>query len=180
MLKKGEVMLFQDESTFYQSGLPRKRWARKGTTPTLPIYGTHSKLNVFGFINPFSGQSHFQYIKKLNADCFIEFLNAILKEYPDAEKVYIILDNAPAHRAKKVDKFANDEERLELIKLPPYSPDLNPIETVWREVKKEAVYNTFYRYFDDFKTSLTHHLRNFEGEKVINVCNLEKYIEIAS
>lgn len=130
---------------------------------------------MFGFINPLSGQSHFQYIKRLNADCFIQFLNAILKEYPDTRKIYIIIDNAPAHRAKKVTQFVDGVKRLELIKLPPYSPDLNPIETVWREVKKEAVYNTFYPLFADFKESLTQHLRNFGGEKIKSVCNLEKY-----
>jgi len=130
---------------------------------------------VFGFINPLSGQSHFQYIKGLNADCFIQFLIAILKEYPDVRKIYIIIDNAPAHRAKKVDYIVAHVKRLEWIKLPPYSPDLNPIETVWREVTKEAVYNTFYPLFADFKDSLTHHLRNFDGAKIKSVCNLEKY-----
>ncbi|MBD3253539.1 MAG: hypothetical protein GF383_00520 [Candidatus Lokiarchaeota archaeon] len=69
---------------------------------------------------------------------------------------------------------------MDLVKLPPYSPDLNPIETVWREIKKEAVYNTFYPLFDQFKKSLTHHLRCFEGEKVKSVCNLERYIAMAS
>ena len=173
-------MLFQDESTFYQSGIPHRRWARKGETPTLPIYGKYAKLNVFGIINPLSGQSHFQYIDRLNADCFIAFLIAILKEYPDAPKIHVIVDNAPAHRANDVDDFVSEEKRLELVKLPPYSPDLNPIETVWREVKKEAVYNTFYRLFDEFKESLTHHLRYFEGEKVKSVCNLGQYVEMAS
>jgi putative transposase len=135
---------------------------------------------VFGFINPLSGKSHFQYIKRLNADCFLRFLKAVLKEYPDASKIHIIVDNAPAHRANKIERFESNVERLNLIKLPPYSPDLNPIETVWREVKKAAVYNTFYRFFDEFKESLTHHLRNFEGSKVKNICNVEKYVSSAS
>lgn len=141
----------------------------------MPIYGTHAKLNVFGFINPISGQSHFQYIKRLTADCFIEFLVAVLKEYPDAGRIYIIVDNAPAHRAKKVDKFVNSIKRLDLIKLPPYSPDLNPIEIVWREVKGDVVYNTFYELFDEFRESLTEHLGEFTEVEVKSICNLEKY-----
>ena len=59
------------------------------------------------------------------------------------------MDNAPTPRANDVDDFVSKRERLELVKLPPYSPDLNSIETVWREVKKEAVYKTFYRLFDE-------------------------------
>jgi transposase len=85
----------------------------------LPIYGTHAKVNVFGFINPLSGQSHFQYIERLDANCFISFLVAILKEYPDASKIHVIVDNAPAHRANDVDDFVSEQERLELVKLPP-------------------------------------------------------------
>ena len=91
---------------------------------------------------------------------FLTFLNAILKECPDAPKIHVIVDNALAHRANNVDDFVSKEERLELVKLPPYSPDLNPIEVVWREVKKEAVYNTFYPLFAELKESLTHQLRN--------------------
>ena len=143
-----EEIFFQDESTFYQSGIPHRTWAVKGTKSLLPIYGTYSKLNTFGIINPISGNSHFQYIKKLNADCFIAFLSLILKEYPNSKKIYLAIDNAPGHRAKKVEDFLKTQNnRLELIKLPPYSPDLNPIETIWREVKKDVDYNTFYPLF---------------------------------
>jgi len=100
-----EKIFFQDESTFCQSGIPRRVWAVKGAKPTLPIYGTYSKLNVFGMINPISGTSHFSFIKKLNGDCFIQFLKLILKEYPNSKKIYVIVDNAPGYRAKKVEKF---------------------------------------------------------------------------
>ena len=62
ILEDDDEIFFQDESTFCQSGIPHRTWAVKGTKPILPIYGTYSKLNVFGIINPISGKSHFQYI----------------------------------------------------------------------------------------------------------------------
>ena len=58
-LKTDEQIFFQDESTFYQSGIPRKKWAIKGSTPELLIYGTRARLNVFGIVNPITGKSHF-------------------------------------------------------------------------------------------------------------------------
>ena len=175
-LDDDEEIFFQDESTFYQSGIPRRVWAVRGTKPTLPIYGTHSKLNVFGMINPISGKSHFSFIKKLTGDCFIQFLKLILKEYPCAKKIYVVVDNAPGHRAKKVEKFLKSiGNRIELIRLPPYSPDLNPIEILWREVKKDVVYNTFYPLFKEFKAALRHSLRNFDEGRVKSICNFKKY-----
>ncbi|MHA1394242.1 MAG: IS630 family transposase, partial [Promethearchaeota archaeon] len=97
-LDDDEEIFFQDESTFCQLGIPRRVWAVKGAKPTLPIYGTYSKLNVFGMINPISGKSHFSFIKRLNGDCFIQFLKLILKEDPNSKKIYIVVDNAPGHR----------------------------------------------------------------------------------
>lgn len=171
-----DTFLFQDESTFYQSGLPRKVWAKKGTKPTLPIYGTRAKLNVFGIINPLTGQSHFQYIKNLDSDCFIQFLKAILKEYAHSRKIYLVIDNAPAHKSKKVSEFLlSYKNKLELVCLPPYSPDLNPIEILWREVKKEVVYNTFYPLFDDFKASLTKSLKYFASDRIKSICGIDKF-----
>ncbi|MHA1342324.1 MAG: transposase, partial [Promethearchaeota archaeon] len=119
---------------------------------------------------------HFQYIRQLNADCFISFLKLILRKYKDSKKIYLIIDNALGHRAKKVRKFLDKHnDRLEVVKLPAYSPDLNDIELVWREVKKDVVYNTFYALFQDFKDALTRSLRGFNEEQVKSICNFRKY-----
>ncbi len=171
-----DVLLYQDESSFYQSGTIHAKWAKKGSNPILKIYGTYSRLNVFGIINPITGQSHFQYIKRLNAESFITYLKAIRREYPDANRIFLIIDNGPGHRAKKVDIYLKKEYVIKLIKLPPYSPDLNPIETVWHEVKKDVVYITFYPLMVDFRTALTESLRNFQGSKAISLFNVQKYM----
>jgi len=168
--------LYQDESSFYQSGTVHTKWSKKGSKPILKIYGTHSRLNVFGVINPITGQSHFQYIKRLNAECFISYLKAIRREYSESNRIFLIIDNAPGHRAKKVDTYLKQESTIRLVKLPPYSPDLNPIETVWREVKKDVVYNTFYPLMIDFRAALTERLRKFQGKKIISLCNVQKYM----
>ncbi|MHA1393482.1 MAG: transposase [Promethearchaeota archaeon] len=91
-------------------------------------------------------------MKNLDAECFIKFLRLILRKYKGSKKIYLIVDNAPGHRAKKVQKFLSEhEDRLEIIKITPYSPDLNEIEKIWREVKREVVYNTYYPIFGNLK-----------------------------
>jgi len=76
----------------------------------------------------------------------------------------------------KVERYLDQEPSMKLVKLPPYSPDLNPIETVWREVKKDVVYNTFYPLMNQFKTALTESLQTFNGDRVIQLCNIQKYM----
>ena len=99
-----------------------------------------------------------------------------MREYSASKKLYIVIDNAPGHNSKKVREFEElHSDRLKLIRLPPYSPDLNPIELVWREVKRDVVYNTFYRYYRDFEEALTDKFRTFSPERIKSICNFQKY-----
>jgi len=75
----------------------------------------------------------------MNADRFIDFLKALLDSVPG--KVFLIVDGHPVHKAKKVKEFAENKAggRLKIFFLPPYSPDLNPDEWVWNNVKNARV-----------------------------------------
>ncbi len=155
-------------------------WAIKGTAPILPIYTSRERLNVIGAFDPVNDQGFFAYIKSLNAKNFEGFLRALLKKYLKPRKFYLILDNARAHHAKSLKRFLKmHEDKLELIFLPPYSPDLNEIEELWREIKREVVYNTFYSTFREFKEALTRALRRSSDSngKIKNLCNFEKCIK---
>ena len=68
---------------------------------------------------------------KINAEKHIEFLEKIIKQHPN-RKIIVVEDGAPAHRAKKVSEFAEQQKkRFAIYRLPPYAPDLNPDEHVW-------------------------------------------------
>ena len=80
-LSSSEVVLLQDESSFYMSGIPHKVWAMKGSHPELPIHGGRKRLNVIGAIDPCNDQGYFQFIDRLDAQCFLSFLKGILNQF---------------------------------------------------------------------------------------------------
>jgi len=156
-------------------------WAIKCTTPILPIHGSRERLNVIGAIDPINDQGFFAYIDNLNAKNFEGFLRGITARFPGSGKLFLILDNSRAHHANSLNPFLSSvQNKLELVFLPPYSPDLSEIEELWRKIKREVVYNTFYESFEEFKEALTSALRRARDSngKIKNLCNFEKHIKV--
>jgi transposase len=108
---------------------------------------TRSHTSVFGAVNVRTGQFVYQMNETFNALTFLEFLNTILSFRTDSKIIHLILDNSRYHHAKLLAPWL-DEHKEEIILdfLPPYSPQLNPIERVWKLTRQKATHN---RYFPD-------------------------------
>ena len=107
-------------------------------------------------IDFFSGKLIYQIIDgKLNEESYTKFLRKVLNE--SSEKVIIVQGGAPYHKSQLVKEFTKDNsKRMSVHSLPAYSPDDNPIEFLWRKIKRAATHNVF---FEDFK-ELTSKVRN--------------------
>jgi transposase len=131
-------IFFADEASVrsdYHSGTT---WAPRGQTPIVPSTGARFSLNLVSAVSP-RGEMRFMTINgRMNADKFIEFLQRLIKgaKHP----VFLIVDGHPTHRAVKVKKFVvSTKGMLQLFFLPPYSPELNPDESVWNYLKNHHV-----------------------------------------
>lgn len=99
-------------------------------------------------------------VERFTYESTIESIRSFLSTIPDAKsKIYMIFDNAPWHRkAKRLiktdDKYADIKARIEFIDLPPYSPDLNPIEQVWRVTRRNITHNRFFSDIDKLRSKL--------------------------
>lgn len=134
--RKWQAMLyFQDESGISLIPVLGRTWAPKGKTPKVLVTGKRGGFGVTSAISP-AGKLIFRIEKgRVNAKKHIEFLKKILKQHPN-RKIIVIEDNAPAHKAKKIGEFAEqNKKRLAIYKLPPYCPELNPTEHVWAYLK---------------------------------------------
>lgn len=94
---------------------------------------TYVKAKVAGFYC-LNGESLIEFPERNRSEEFIAFLRKIRKENP-GKRIVIVLDNFKTHHAKKVKEEA-EKLNILLVYLPPYSPDLNPIENVWKSVKR--------------------------------------------
>ena len=122
-------------------------WAPKGHQPEVPTSGIRKAYKVFGLIDYFSGRLFYKaHTERFNSDSYAAFLRDVLAQ--TTRHVFLIQDGARYHTSKAmVQFFAAHAERLTKVQLPSYSPDFNPIEYLWKKVKKLA---THLKYFPEF------------------------------
>lgn len=128
-------------------------WIKKGMRKEIPANTGRSRLNLSGVVDVIDHKVLVQEDEMLNAEATISFLRKIEKAYPTKTKIHIFCDNARYYRNKSVTKYIKDS-KIKLHFLPPYSPNLNPIERLWKWMKERVLYNTYYSEFEDFRSSV--------------------------
>ncbi len=136
-------ILFEDESMIRDYQAIMKTWFLKGKQRIIPTFGKHEGVKLVGCLDYETGRVYVEEHRKYDAEVFLHFLKNILKQYPEGKTV-IIPDNARIHHAKLLQSFPEENRRnLELVFLPPYSPNLNKIEEL-RGWMKDSVINNVY------------------------------------
>lgn len=138
--KNRAILYFEDESGISLTPVIGKTWAPKGKTPVVKVTGARGGVLAMSAISP-SGHFRFRLEKrKINAKVMIEFLKQIGQTHK-TRKIAIIMDQAPCHRSKKMKNFIDNQRQLKIFHIPPYSPELNPDEKVWRHLKHISLKN---------------------------------------
>jgi len=118
-------------------------------------YGGRLRQHLIGAVDPDRGDLHIAFSNTLKSEQFRHFLCGPLSRYPKANKLIVVLDNAWPHHSKQLKNFLEShKERLELVFLPKYSPDLNPMGWFWKYLRKNVTHNTFFGDFNDFRRAL--------------------------
>lgn len=102
-----------------------------------------------------------QEYETVNADTTVDFLKRLEERIP-ATKIHLICDNATSNRNKKVEEYVKNSKLIEIHYLPPYSPNLNSIERLWRVMREKVTYNKVYKQFKEFSRAI----REFFYEEV--------------
>jgi transposase len=134
---------FQDESRFGQQGTNTNVWARKGSRPTAVRQTEYAYLWVLGAVCPETGHAEGLLSPQLNTKIVNKFLELFSQTLPEDEHAVMVWDGAGFHRAKTLRIPAN----ISVVELPPYSPELNPIENLWHYLKSHFWSN---RAYDDY------------------------------
>ena len=134
----GGSVFFCDEAgvrTDYHSGTT---WAPVGQTPIVRGTGNRESVNMISAISP-RGKIHFSFLAgNLNSGLFVDYLKKLMHDIPGP--IFLIVDGHPSHRSKETLEFVQSTKgRLNLFFLPPYSPELNPDEWVWKNIKHDRV-----------------------------------------
>ena len=158
---EGATIYFADEAGIRSDYHAGTTWAPVGQTPVVKATGARHSLNMISAVTAQGLLRFSTYTGSFTAARFIEFCRKLIGD--TSGPVYLVVDGHPTHKAKLVKQFvASTEGRLKLFVLPAYSPQLNPDEWVWKNVKHDRVGRTSVTGPDDFKAKIISALRRLQ------------------
>jgi transposase len=160
--KAGATIYFADEAGLRSDYHAGTTWAPVGQTPIVKATGARHSLNMISAVTA-QGRLRFStYTGSFTAERFIEFCKKLIHDTDGP--VYLVVDGHPTHKAKAVKRFADDTDgALKLFILPAYSPQLNPDEWVWKNVKHDRVGRTSVKTAEEFKAKIVAALRRLQN-----------------
>ena len=163
--------MFGDEASFPQWGSLSYTWARRGQQPTVKTSGIRKGYKVFGLIEYFSGRFFYRASDgKFTSETYQAFLRTVLHQ--TRGPLFLIQDGAKYHTSKVTRAFCQAQQaRLTVYQLPSYSPDYNPIEYLWRKIKREATHDKYFAAFEHLVHSVEQTLAAFT-QRAAEVLNL--------
>ena len=162
--KQGADIYFGDAAHIRSDHHAGRTWGKRGATPIVEATGARHGMSL---ISAISSRGHMRFMIKqkggVNADVFIEFLKRLIVSAK--REIFLIVDRGPAHIAKKTRIFVDSlKGKLQLFYLPPYSPDRNPDELVWKHLKADTVGRMAVTSRDGFKRKVRLSMRQLQND----------------
>lgn len=151
--EENSTVLFMDGVHPQHNAKPAYGWIETGKNKELLSNTGRQRININGVIEPNTLEITYREDQSINALSTIELFKEIELKYCKKSKIYIVCDNARYYRSKLVQEYLRTS-KIELKFLPPYSPNLNLIERLWRFMHKKVTYNQYYEKFCDFRSAL--------------------------
>lgn len=148
---------FQDEARVGQRGTVTRLWAEKGTRPRVIRQQQFEYAYIFGAVCPQRDEAIGLVLPTVNIDGMRLHLEQIATAVPEGRHAVLILDRAGWHTSKKIGVYKN----LSILPLPAASPELNPTEQVWRQLRDEELANRCFNDYEDIVQSSCRAWNNF-------------------
>jgi len=167
-------IFFGDEAGVKSDHHSGTTWAPKGKTPVVSSTGARFGLNIISAVSA-QGEFRFMCVKgRIGARQFVDFLKRLI--HGSKRMIFLIVDGHPIHKARSVKQFVEENSnRIRLFYLPPYSPELNPDERVWNDLKNNALGRQFISGPEQLHASVISHLRFIQKspDRVLSYFNNE-------
>jgi len=168
------LLLCGDEASFPQWGTLTYTWARRGQQSKVKTSGKRKGYKVFGLIDDFTGHFFSQgQDGRLHSTASIAFLTRVLAQ--TTQPIILIQDGAKYHTSAETTAFfAQQTARLQVVQLPTYSPDYNPIEKLWKQSKQQETHLHSFPTFEALTEKVEQALLKFTNapEEILALCSL--------
>ncbi len=178
------IPVFQDEVHFQVQTSITRTWAPKGSEPKVMSKPGKNNIAYSGFVIPDTGELYVTKTDRFNYESVIQSFRDFIKSNPPPEgkKYCMILDNAPWHKKairliwkEALEEYADIRAAMNYLSLPPYSPDLNPIEQVWRKTRREITHNRYFSSLSILTDTLDEYFLGFAipNEPLKSLCSFD-------
>ncbi len=150
------MLFFEDEARFGRINNLRHCWVPKDHTPVAARQMIREYIYVFSSVCPQTGELYSLIFPACNTDSMQLFLNSLSKHY-NQYRIILLVDKAGWHTSLKL----LIHENISIWSLPPYSPELNPVELIWRELRKHYFNNQLFEDLDALEDRLVYSLKHF-------------------
>lgn len=144
-----DVLYFVDSSHPQHQTQLAYGWIVKGVRKAMKMTACQKRIHLIGAIELQNHHIEYRHVDWVNFDSISAFLNQLGQAHPKTKNIHVIWDNAGYHKSEKMKQFVEDTN-ITLHFLPPYSPNLNPIERLWKILHEQVTYNRYYPKFADF------------------------------
>lgn len=152
-------VIFQDEARFECINDVRRRWAPKPIRPMCQAMLTHQYTYTYAAVDVCTGELDTLILPHINTPCMQVFCDEVGQRHP-GQRIVMILDGAGSHASSKLSPPPN----VRLLPLPPYAPELNPIEHIWDELREKSFHNRVFDSLDALEDHLELSLRALEQD----------------
>jgi transposase len=159
-------VFFFDEGRFGLKSTLTRIWAKRGTDVKIKKKDGYESFYVYSSVSPYSGKDFNLFLPEVNTAMMNIYLRELSKEYSDKE-IMMIMDQAGWHKSKELKIPSN----IKLLFLPPYSPELNPVEKLWRWIRIEATHNWVFDYLGQLMDAVQKAFIKLTAEKLSRLCS---------
>jgi len=160
----GVRLMFEDEAGFGRINKPKYCWCFSGLRPTVPCHHIREFRYAYGAVEPLTGESFFLIMPNCNSECMGVFLQELSNKYPN-DRIILVLDGASWHRANAL----IIPDNIRLIFLPPATPEMNPIEQIWKEIRKLGFRNEIFKSLDKVIDRLCDTINSLTFSKILSI-----------
>ncbi len=165
-------LYYQDESRFGLKTYVGRCLSVVGVRPLVKYQHKFENTYLWGSYSPINGDSFVWEINGVNSKIFEKYLKALSKYKPNEYKV-VVIDNAGFHSVRNIEI----PENIYLLRIPPYTPELNPCEQIWQYIKKRYK-NKNFETINELKEWLWEIVKNMSSETIKSIVANKRYLEI--
>jgi len=156
--------MFQDEAGFGRINKPKRCWCPAKVRPVTPCQHIREYRYAYGAVEPLTGDSFFLVMPYCNTACMNVYMENLSREYPD-DLILLVMDQASWHRSNGL----AIPENIRILHIPPYTPEMNPIEQIWKELRKSGFRNELFKTLDKVVDRLCDTINSLTCETVKSI-----------